>query len=282
MTDASLSGVKQKPLLEFENINKSFGGVHALKDVSLRIEQGTIHGLIGPNGAGKTTLFNVMTGMYQADAGKFWFDGEVISLKTSPQVLAKKGLARTFQNIRLFSEMTALENVMVGQHSQTKTGIIGAILRTPAAKREELMIRQEGLRLLQYVGLSEDVACRVARTLSYGDQRRLEIARALALKPRLLALDEPAAGMNPTETVQLKALIRRLHDDGMTIVLIEHDVSLMMRLCDRISVLDFGEKIADGTPEEIRSNERVIKAYLGTDTSAAGKGQQAVEGSSAE
>jgi branched-chain amino acid transport system ATP-binding protein len=263
---------QQNSLLEFENINKSFGGVHALKDVSLRIEQGTIHGLIGPNGAGKTTLFNVMTGMYQADSGKFWFDGEAMSLKTSPQVLAKKGLARTFQNIRLFSEMTALENVMVGQHSQTKTGLIGAILRTPAAKREELMIRQEGLRLLHYVGLTEDVASRVSRTLSYGDQRRLEIARALALKPRLLALDEPAAGMNPTETSQLKALIRRLHADGMTIVLIEHDVSLMMRLCDRISVLDFGEKIADGTPEEIRSNERVIKAYLGADTSSAGKG----------
>jgi branched-chain amino acid transport system ATP-binding protein len=263
---------QQNSLLEFENINKSFGGVHALKDVSLRIEQGTIHGLIGPNGAGKTTLFNVMTGMYQADSGKFWFDGEAMSLKTSPQVLAKKGLARTFQNIRLFSEMTALENVMVGQHSQTKTGLIGAILRTPAAKREELMIRQEGLRLLHYVGLTEDVASRVSRTLSYGDQRRLEIARALALKPRLLALDEPAAGMNPTETSQLKALIRRLHADGMTIVLIEHDVSLMMRLCDRISVLDFGEKIADGTPDEIRSNERVIKAYLGADTSSAGKG----------
>jgi branched-chain amino acid transport system ATP-binding protein len=263
---------QQNSLLEFENINKSFGGVHALKDVSLRIEQGTIHGLIGPNGAGKTTLFNVMTGMYQADSGKFWFDGEAMSLKTSPQVLAKKGLARTFQNIRLFSEMTALENVMVGQHSQTKTGLIGAILRTPAAKREELMIRQEGLRLLHYVGLTEDVVSRVSRTLSYGDQRRLEIARALALKPRLLALDEPAAGMNPTETSQLKALIRRLHADGMTIVLIEHDVSLMMRLCNRISVLDFGEKIADGTPEEIRSNERVIKAYLGADTSSAGKG----------
>jgi len=261
-------------LLEFEGINKSFGGVHALKNVSLRIEQGTIHGLIGPNGAGKSTLFNVMTGMYQADSGRFNFDGEAISLKTSPQVLAKKGLARTFQNIRLFSEMTALENVMVGQHSQTKIGIFGAILRTPAAKREELFVRQEGLRLLKYVGLSDDVASRVARTLSYGDQRRLEIARALALKPRLLALDEPAAGMNPTETAQLQDLIRRLHHDGMTIVLIEHDVGLMMRLCDRISVLDFGEKIADGTPEEVRKNERVIKAYLGGDATAqAGKGQ---------
>lgn len=264
-----------KILLEFENINKSFGGVHALKNVSLSIEQGTIHGLIGPNGAGKTTLFNVMTGMYQADSGSFMFDGETMRLKTSPQVLAKKGLARTFQNIRLFSEMTALENVMVGQHSQTKTGIIGAILRTPAARREELFIRQEGLRLLKYVGLSADVASRVARTLSYGDQRRLEIARALALKPRLLALDEPAAGMNPTETAQLQALIRRLHADGMTIVLIEHDVGLMMRLCDRISVLDFGEKIADGTPEEVRQNERVIIAYLGGDaTNQVGKGHE--------
>jgi branched-chain amino acid transport system ATP-binding protein len=267
-----MSNAHQKSLLEFECIDKSFGGVHALKEVNLRIERGTIHGLIGPNGAGKTTLFNVMTGMYQADSGKFWFDGEAIRLNATPQVLAKKGLARTFQNIRLFSEMTALENVMVGQHSQTKTGIIGAILRTPAAQREELMIRQEALRLLRYVGLSADVASCVARTLSYGDQRRLEIARALALKPRLLALDEPAAGMNPTETAQLQALIRHLHHDGMTIVLIEHDVSLMMRLCDRISVLNFGEKIAEGTPEEIRANEQVIKAYLGGDAQA-GKGQ---------
>ncbi|WP_410209864.1 ABC transporter ATP-binding protein [Aquirhabdus sp.] len=261
MTNPSL----HQPLLQLEGINKSFGGVHALKHVSLSVQQGTIHGLIGPNGAGKTTLFNVMTGMYQADSGRFNFDGESLSLKTSPQVLAVKGLARTFQNIRLFSEMTALENIMVGQHSQTKTGIIGAVLRTPAARREERLIRQEGYRLLEYVGLSKDVADRVARTLSYGDQRRLEIARALALKPRLLALDEPAAGMNPTETAQLQDLIRRLHVDGMTIVLIEHDVGLMMRLCQRISVLDFGEKIADGTPEEIRRDERVIKAYLGGD-----------------
>jgi len=263
------------PLLVLDNINKSFGGVHALKNVSLEILPGTIHGLIGPNGAGKTTLFNVMTGMYQADAGTFHFGGDAISLKTSPQTLAKKGLARTFQNIRLFKEMTALENVMVGQHIQSKTGLFGAILRTPAARREEREVRREAKRLLAYVGLAADVCDRVARTLSYGDQRRLEIARALALKPRLLALDEPAAGMNPTETAQLQDLIRRLHGDGMTILLIEHDVGLMMRLCDRISVLDFGEKIADGTPEQIRSNERVIKAYLGGDLTHSGKSDQA-------
>ncbi len=253
------------PMLEFQDISKAFGGVQALKNVCLQVEQGSIHGLIGPNGAGKTTLFNVMTGMYQADAGVFMLDGEHVSLKTSPQALAKKGVARTFQNIRLFNEMTALENVMVGQHSQTKTGLVGAILRTPAARREEAAIRSEALRLIEYVGLSREVACRVAKTLSYGDQRRLEIARALALKPRLLALDEPAAGMNPTETAQLQDLIRRLHADGMTIVLIEHDVGLMMRQCDRITVLDFGQKIACGTPDEIRHDENVIRAYLGGD-----------------
>ncbi len=276
-----MTDLNPAPLLILDNINKSFGGVHALKNVSLEILPKTIHGLIGPNGAGKTTLFNVMTGMYQADSGVFHFGGDSISLKTSPQTLAKKGLARTFQNIRLFKEMTALENVMVGQHIQSKTGIFGAILRTPAARREERAVRHEAKRLLAYVGLAADVCDRVARTLSYGDQRRLEIARALALKPRLLALDEPAAGMNPTETAQLQDLIRRLHADGMTILLIEHDVGLMMRLCDRISVLDFGEKIADGTPEQIRSNERVIQAYLGGDLTHSGKSDGArVEGKS--
>ncbi len=259
-----------QPLLQLSDISKCFGGVTALNAVSLEIHRGTVHGLIGPNGAGKTTLFNVMTGLYQADKGDIHFAGKSLGRKVSPQTLARAGIARTFQNIRLFANMTALENVMVGQHCQTRTGLIGAILATPAARREEMAIRQEALRLLAYVGLETNAAQRLARNLSYGDQRRLEIARALALKPAVLALDEPAAGMNPSETAQLKQLIRRLHGDGMTIVLIEHDVGLMMQLCDRISVLDFGQKIAEGTPEEIRQHPEVIRAYLGS-SDAAGK-----------
>jgi len=248
-------------LLEISGIHKRFGGLHALNDVGLTINKGEIYGLIGPNGAGKTTLFNVLTGLYQPDEGKFTFSGKDL-FRQKPFVVVQSGIARTFQNIRLFANMTALENVMVGRHVRTHAGPIGAILRTPGARREEACIRIRAEELLAYVGIPHH-ATELARNLSYGDQRRLEIARALATEPLLLALDEPAAGMNPKETDDLKQLMQKIRNDGITVLLIEHDVKLMMDLCDRIAVLDYGKKIAEGVPEEIKSNPRVIEAYLG-------------------
>ncbi|MFZ2266274.1 MAG: ABC transporter ATP-binding protein [Azonexus sp.] len=248
-------------LLSASAVAKHFGGVKALRDVSLSIRQGEIYGLIGPNGAGKTTFFNCLTGLYVPDGGGFTFNGAPL-LADAPHQAAERGIARTFQNIRLFANMTALENVMVGRHVRTHSGVFGAILKNAATRAEEAAIRQKALDLLHYVDIAER-ADDLAKNLSYGDQRRLEIARALATEPKLLCLDEPAAGMNGTETEELRELIDGIRRDGTTVLLIEHDVKLVMGLCDRVAVLDYGALVIEDVPAVVQKDQRVIEAYLG-------------------
>jgi branched-chain amino acid transport system ATP-binding protein len=248
-------------LLEVKNLTMEFGGVVALKEVNLHVSAGEIAALIGPNGAGKTTVFNVVTGYYQPTKGEVLLNSQsLLGLKSNK--IARLGLARTFQNIRLFGDMTALENVMTGADARNKVGLIGSIFGTSTSRQDEKLSHSRAAELLNFMGISHRSG-QLARNLPYGDQRRLEIARALALEPKVLLLDEPAAGFNPQEKVELGDLIKKIRDAGFAVLLIEHDMSLVMKISDRVSVLDFGQKIAEGTPSEIQSNQKVIDAYLG-------------------
>ena len=253
-------------LLETKNLTVKFGGVTALNEVNLQVNEGEIAALIGPNGAGKTTVFNIVTGYYKPNSGEINLDGKsIISLR--PSIIARSGLARTFQNIRLFGDMTTLENVTTAADGLNKSGLIGSLFGSPRSRRDEKQSADKASELLKFIGLSH-CAHQVSKNLSYGDQRRLEIARALALDPKVLLLDEPAAGFNPREKVELGELIKKIRDSGKSVLLIEHDMSLVMKVSDRVTVLDFGKKIAEGKPSEIQSNQRVIDAYLGVDEDA--------------
>jgi branched-chain amino acid transport system ATP-binding protein len=246
-----------------DQVTKEFGGLVAVNAVSFAVPRQAIVSLIGPNGAGKTTLFNMLTGLYKPTRGRIVFDQTDITRKR-PDLITGLGVARTFQNIRLFGAMSALENVMIGRHARTKAGIFGSIVRRPGVVREEREIRERAHELLRYVGLRESLADQQASHLSYGDQRRVEIARALSSGPKLLLLDEPTAGMNPQESANLTNFMRRMRDElGLTILLIEHDMKVVMDVSERITVLDYGEKIAEGPPSQVRANPRVVEAYLG-------------------
>jgi branched-chain amino acid transport system ATP-binding protein len=251
------------PLLELKQITKRFGGLVAVNSVDFDLDAGRIVSIIGPNGAGKTTLFNAITGVYKPEEGEIYFDGQSIVGKRPDQITAQ-GMCRTFQNIRLFQNMSVVENVLVGAHTQTKSTTVGAVLHTRGYRVAEEEARKEAVRLLRYVGLPGGLGDQLARNLPYGQQRRIEIARALASRPKLLLLDEPTAGMNPLETDAATTLFRKLRDElDITVLLIEHDMRVVMGISERITVIDYGQKIAEGTPSEVRANQRVIEAYLG-------------------